>query len=93
MTTANLHKRQRRSAGWHLKHSYLDTYEMTDSDLASKLGVSEQVVTQLISGELAITAKMAIKLGNALETSPELWLNLQNAHALEQVKQPILTTV
>ncbi len=81
------HRRQRRSAGWHLKHSYLETYDMTPAELAAKLDVSTQVVEQLITGELAITAAMAIKLGTVLETSPELWLNLQNAHALEQVRQ------
>ena len=87
MTATNTHKRQRQSAGWHLQHSYLDTYGMTPSDLAVRLDVSPQVVEQLVSGELAITAAMAIKLGAALETSPELWLNLQNSHALEQVRQ------
>lgn len=87
-----IYKRQRQSAGWHLKHSYLETYEMTIPDLAVKLKVPDQVVEQLISGELAITADMAIKLGAALDTSPELWLNLQNAHALEQVKKSELTT-
>lgn len=81
------HRRQRQSAGWHLKHSYLETYDMTPAELAAKLDVSTQVVEQIITGELAITAAMAIKLGTVLETSPELWLNLQNAHALEQVRQ------
>lgn len=90
MTT--IHKRQRQSAGWHLKHSYLDTYSMTPADLADRLDVSTQVVEQLISGEIAITAEMAMRLGAALETSPELWLNLQNAHALDQVRQKQLTT-
>ena len=93
MTTQTMHTRKRQSAGWHLKHSYLDTYNLTDKELADKLDVSVQVVEQLISGELAITAAMAIKLGSALETSPELWLNLQNAHALEQVRQNELMSV
>lgn len=92
MTATNTHKRQRQSAGWHLQHSYLDTYGIAPSDLAAQLDVSPQVVEQLISGELAITAAMAIKLGAALETSPELWLNLQNAHALDQVRQAELMT-
>lgn len=92
MTAINTHKRQRQSAGWHLQHSYLDTYNMTPADLAAKLDVSPEVVEQLISGELAITAAMAIKLGAVLETSPELWLNLQNAHALDQVRQAELAT-
>lgn len=87
MTATTPHKRQRQSAGWHLQHSYLETYEMSSADLAAKLDVSPEVVEQLISGELAITAAMALKLGAALETSPELWLNLQNAHALDQVRQ------
>lgn len=92
MTATTPHKRKRQSAGWHLQHSYLDTYCMTPADLVDKLDVSPEVVEQLISSELAITAKMALKLGNALETSPELWLNLQNAHALDQVRQAELTT-
>lgn len=92
MTATNTHKRQRQSAGWHLQHSYLDTYGMAPSELAAQLNVSPQVVEQLISGELAITAAMAIKLGVALETSPELWLNLQNAHALDQVRRAELMT-
>lgn len=87
MDKTSTHNRQRRSAGWHLKHSYLDTYDMTAADLASKLDISSEVVDQIISGELAITANMAIRLGNALETSAELWLNLQNAHALDQVRK------
>ena len=85
-------KRQRQSAGWHLQLSYLDTCGMAPADLATKLDVLPEVVEQLISGELAITATMALKLGAALETSPELWLNLQNAHALDQVKQAELMT-
>jgi len=82
MTATSPYKRKRQSAGWHIQHSYLDTYGMTPADLAIKLDVSPEVVEQLISGELAITAKMALKLGAALDTSPELWLNLQNAHVL-----------
>ena len=92
MIATTTHQRQRQSAGWHLQHSYLNTYAMTPADLAVKLDVSSQVVEQLISGELAITAAMAIKLGAALETSPELWLNLQNAHALDLVRQAELIT-
>lgn len=86
LTATTPYKRQRQSAGWHLQHSYLDTYGMTPADLVTKLDVSPEVVEQLISGELAITAAMAVKLGTALETSPELWLNLQNARALDQVR-------
>ena len=92
MTTATSHQRKRQSAGWHLQHSYLDTYGITPVDLADKLDVSPGVADQLITGELAITADMAIKLGVALETSPELWLNLQNAHALDQVRRAELMT-
>ncbi|MEL7225814.1 MAG: HigA family addiction module antitoxin [Cyanobacteria bacterium J06576_12] len=82
MTATTPYKRQRQSAGWHLQYSYLGTYDMTSKDLAIRLDVSPEVVEQLISGELAITAAIAIKLGTALETSSELWLNLQNAHVL-----------
>ena len=80
METRKPYSRQRRSAGWYLKHSHLYTYDTTAADLASKLDVSAEAVNQTISGELAITRDISIRLGNALETSTELWLNLQESN-------------
>ncbi len=53
MTATNTHKRQRQSAGWHLQHSYLDTYGMMPSDLAVRLDVSPQVVEQLVQWRIS----------------------------------------
>ena len=35
LTATTSHKRQRKSAGWHLQHSYLDTYGTIPVDLAT----------------------------------------------------------
>ena len=45
--------------------------------LAASLRVSRVTVNQLINGHQTVTAEMALRLGKALSTTPDLWLNLQ----------------
>jgi len=37
------------------------------------------VIDRIVNGRLAVTAEVALKLGAALQTSPEFWLNAQEA--------------
>ena len=45
--------------------------------MASTLGVSRKTLSKIINERGAITPDMALRLGRAFDTSPELWLNLQ----------------
>ena len=38
-----------------------------------------KVVNRIVNGRTSVTAEMALKLGAALGTTPELWLNAQKA--------------
>jgi addiction module HigA family antidote len=62
-----------------LLEEYLKPAGLTQTALAARLGVPVQVVNAIINGRRAISAEMALKLAKALKTSPQFWLNLQNA--------------
>jgi addiction module HigA family antidote len=50
---------------------------MSVTRFAAHLGVSRVTLSRLLNGNAGISAPMALKLSEALGTSPELWLNMQ----------------
>lgn len=55
----------------------LEDLDIDSTKFAEILGVSNQVVNEIINGQRAITVDIAIRLGKALGNGPRLWLNLQ----------------
>ena len=55
--------------------------------LAAHLGVSRVTLSRLLNGTSGISAEMALRLSEALCTSPELWLNLQTQFDLWQASK------
>lgn len=58
----------------------------TVTEFAQILGRPLQAISEILNGKKEITAETAVDLGAALDTSPELWLNLQSAYRLHQVR-------
>jgi HTH-type transcriptional regulator / antitoxin HigA len=59
----------------------------TQADFAAVLGRPTQFVSEIITGKKEITRESAAQIGAALGTTPEYWLNLQDAYLLsEQAK-------
>jgi addiction module HigA family antidote len=54
---------------------------MSESALANKLGVSVQVISDLVEGD-RVTAEMARLLADAFGTSAEFWVNAQSTYDL-----------
>ena len=52
---------------------------LTQKQLADHLGCDIKVVNRIVNGRCAVTATMALRLGAALGTTPEFWLNAQAA--------------
>lgn len=50
---------------------------------ARHIGVPHNAVTAILHGDRAVTAVMAIRLGRALGTSPQYWMNLQANYDLK----------
>jgi addiction module HigA family antidote len=67
--------------GEHLAEE-LDALAMSAAELARKLGVPTNRVTQILHGARAITADTALRLAHFFGTSPAFWLNLQSLYDL-----------
>jgi addiction module HigA family antidote len=65
-----------------LKQDFLIEYDLSIEQAASDLGISAEVLTDIVNGSGAITAEVALRLARYFETSPELWLNLQRSYDL-----------
>ncbi len=65
-----------------LKELYLDALHVTISDFAERIGVSRKAVSMIVNKRKSITPEMALRISKALNTSPDLWLNLQRNHDL-----------
>jgi HTH-type transcriptional regulator/antitoxin HigA len=50
------------------------------------LGTSLRLVNEIITGRRAITPATARALGEAFDTGPTVWMNLESAYRLSQVK-------
>lgn len=60
----------------------LDARGWSEVDFAHILDRPAQVVSEILNDRKEITPETALEIGHALGTSPELWLNLQNAYRL-----------
>lgn len=70
-----------------IRHDCLEPLGLTVTAAAAALGVSRQALNNVINGKAAVSAEMAIRLSKAFGSSPELWLRLQVAYDLAQVRQ------
>ncbi|MBX3482561.1 HigA family addiction module antitoxin [Phenylobacterium sp.] len=58
-------------------------------DFAERLGISRTMLVKLLNEKSAVSAEMALRLGRVLNTTPEFWLNLQQAHDLARAAAAI----
>lgn len=65
----------------------LESRGWTQADLAAILDRPIQFVSEIVTGKKEITRESAAQIGAALGTSPEFWLNLQDAYLLNQQGQ------
>lgn len=76
------YKRSPSHPGGILKRLYLEPLGISLTALAVALGVSRKTVSKLINEKGSVTPEMALRLSIAFETTPQLWLNLQQQHDL-----------
>jgi addiction module HigA family antidote len=60
----------------------LQALDMSAAELARKLGVPTNRVTQILNGTRSVTGDTALRLAHFFGTSPQFWLNLQNLYDL-----------
>src|SRR5271154_3340201 len=64
---------------------YLGTMSVTNT--AKHLGVTRVALSRILNGSAGISAAMALKLSDALGTSPELWIGMQSQFDLWRASQ------
>ena len=54
---------------------------------AQHLGVTRAALSRILNGNAGISAEMALRLSEALGTSPELWIGMQSQYDLWQASK------
>ena len=80
-------KRRPTHPGAILREDVLPAIDMTQTELAERLGVSRLSVSELLHEKRALSPEMAVRLAVLLNTSPESWLRMQEALDLWEVRQ------
>jgi addiction module HigA family antidote len=80
MTIAAIHP------GEHLAEE-LKALEMSAAELARKIRVPTNRVTQILNGTRAITGDTALRLAHFFGTSAQFWLNLQSLYELRLAQE------
>ena len=75
-------KRQPTHPGGILKRQYLEPLQLSVAQVAGALKVSRKTFSKIVNERGAVTPDMALRLSRAFETTPELWLNLQQTYDL-----------
>lgn len=62
-----------------LRELYLEPLGLTIAAFAERIGVSRKTVSAIVNGRAPVSVDMALRLSRAFNTTPDLWLNLQQA--------------
>jgi len=65
-----------------LKEEYLEPLGISQADFARAIGISFQRVNELVNEKRGVTPETALLLSQALDTTPEFWMNLQARYDL-----------
>ncbi len=65
-----------------LKEEFLEPLALTQVAFAKHLQIPVQRVNEIVRGKRGITPETAWLFAQALKTSPQFWMNLQNAYDL-----------
>jgi addiction module HigA family antidote len=76
-----------------LREEYLVPLAINANALAQALGVPANRISGIVAGKRAVTADTALRLARAFKTSPEFWLNLQQAFDLRTAERTVGSAV
>ena len=72
-------KRPPTTPGEILEEEFIKPLGLTQKQLADHIGCDVKVINRIVNNKTSVTAEMAVKLASAFNTSPQFWLNAQQA--------------
>jgi addiction module HigA family antidote len=81
-------KRSRKptTVGEMLKEEFLLPLGLTQRQFADHIDVEIKTVNRIVNNKTSLNPIMALKLSASLGTTPEFWMNLQNANDLWELQ-------
>ena len=76
-----------------LREEFLVPFKLSAGTLARTCGLPRTRIERIAAETTGITADTALRLGKALSTSAQLWLNLQNRYDVEIAKRALGKTL
>ena len=70
-----------------LREEIMPAARLTQEELARRLGVSRRTINKIVSEKRSVSADMAHRLARFFDTTPELWLGLQQDVDLWKARQ------
>jgi addiction module HigA family antidote len=70
-----------------LREEYLVPLELSANRLAAQIDVPTNRLTEIVSERRGITADTALRLARAFDTTPQFWMNLQQAYDLRNAER------
>lgn len=72
-----------------LQEEFLTPLGLTQKQLADHILCDVKVINRIVTGRSSVTASMALRLAAALGTTPEFWLNAQQAVLLHRAGRQV----
>ena len=72
-----------------LREEFLVPLDLSAGALARTMGLPRTRIERIVAEEVGISADTALRLGKALGTTPQLWLNLQSDYDLQMAELQI----
>lgn len=70
-----------------LKGLYFEPMALSVTAGAAALGVSRKTLSAILNGRAGISSEMALRLAQAFDTTPEIWINMQAKRDLWEAEQ------
>ena len=75
-------KRKPAHPGVILDELYIKPLKLNLQKLSQRLGIARNTLFKIRAGEASVTPAIALSLAEAFDTTPQLWLNLQQTYDL-----------
>jgi antitoxin HigA-1 len=76
-----------------LREEFLAPLGMTSHALAMQLRVTPSRINEMVREQRPVTIETALRLARCFNTTPEFWMNLQQAYELKTLPKPLLQEV